>query len=83
MGDTKVSVAWCWVNSGHVSYSVVMTKTQTELITRLEAAELAGVSPRTIKRWAVAGRIETVRDTLSGRVRYRRKEVLEASGKAT
>lgn len=52
-----------------------------EFVTRREAADLAGVSERTIKRWAVADRITTHRDVLSGRVRYEKSQILEAAGK--
>lgn len=50
------------------------TTTQRTLITKAEAAELAGVNVRTIKRWAVAGRITETRDPVSGRPWYRRAD---------
>lgn len=45
-----------------------------ELITRSEAAELFGVHPKTITRWADEGKL-TVHRTLGGQRRYNRAEV--------
>lgn len=44
-------------------------------ISKAEAATLAGVSVRTIKRWAVARRITEERDPVSGRPWYLRDEI--------
>ncbi len=46
------------------------------LITREETAALLGVHVRTVRRYAVAGRLTILRDTLTGRVRHRRDEVM-------
>jgi predicted site-specific integrase-resolvase len=52
-----------------------MTNREEQYLSRNDAAKLAGVTPRTIKRWAVAGKLTTFRDILSGRVKYAQKEV--------
>lgn len=44
-------------------------------LTTQETAALAGVSHRTVKRWARAGRLRITRDVLSGRVSYAREDV--------
>lgn len=49
----------------------------TDMITRHEAAALAGVDVRTIKRWHVAGKLTGYRNTLNGHIRYSRKQLLE------
>lgn len=46
-----------------------------QYLSRTQAAELAGVTPRTIKRWAVKGALTTYRDVLSGRVKYSQQEL--------
>lgn len=46
----------------------------SELITRREVAEMFGVDPKTITRWADDGRL-TVHRTLGGQRRYVRAEV--------
>ena len=46
-------------------------------ITTQEAAELAGVNPRTIKRWHVAGKLAGYRNPMNGRIWYSRKELSE------
>jgi len=50
-----------------------------DLITRREAAELFGVHPKTIARWADAGKL-TIHRTLGGQRRYVRSEVEGLSG---
>lgn len=42
----------------------------TKQITAVEAAEIAGVTVRTIKRWARAREIGIIRDHMTGRARY-------------
>lgn len=41
----------------------------TELLSPTDAAELIGVNPRTLKRWAAAGKVRHVR-LPSGRFRF-------------
>lgn len=60
-----------------------MTNTQSTttdvnegMLTRAEAAELAGVTVRTITRWQRDGLIRTYRG-VTNRVRFKRAEVLE------
>lgn len=50
--------------------------TTDEWVTRARAAELAGVSMRTVKRWADAGHIRFSRDTISARVAYHLGDLL-------
>lgn len=53
-----------------------------ELLTPGEVARLFGVNPKTITRWASAGKLSAIR-TLGGHRRYRASEVydlLEESG---
>jgi len=45
-----------------------------DLLTPAEVAELFRVSPKTVTRWAKAGKISTVR-TLGGHRRFRRSEL--------
>lgn len=45
-----------------------------ELLTPGEVARLFGVNPKTITRWATAGKLKAVR-TLGGHRRYRSQEV--------
>ena len=47
---------------------------QGDLLTPGEVAALFRVNPKTVTRWARAGKISTVR-TLGGHRRYRRNEV--------
>lgn len=46
-------------------------------ITAVEAADIAGVTVRTIKRWARAKRIDIIRDHMTGRARYWEEQVRE------
>ncbi len=47
---------------------------ENELLTPAEVAELFRVSPKTVTRWAQAGKLSVVR-TLGGHRRFRREEV--------
>ena len=49
--------------------------TDKSLMTPAEVAELFRVDPKTVTRWADAGKITAVR-TLGGHRRYQREEVL-------
>lgn len=59
--------------------------TEAELLTPAEVAKLFHVDPKTVTRWAQAGKLSYHR-TLGGHRRYPRNEVLrllrESSGKA-
>ena len=46
------------------------------LITPREVADLFGVDPKTVTRWAKAGKLTSIR-TLGGHRRYRKSEVDE------
>jgi excisionase family DNA binding protein len=46
-----------------------------ELITPAEAAEMFEVNPKTVARWAAAGRLGSIR-TPGGHRRFRRSEVI-------
>lgn len=48
----------------------------THMITIKQTAELLGVSPRTVRRYAVAGLLTIHRDPMTGRVHYDRREAL-------
>lgn len=49
------------------------------LLTPSEVAELFRVDPKTVTRWAKAGKLNAVR-TLGGHRRYRRSEVVKLLG---
>lgn len=49
---------------------------------RHEAAAFAGVTPRTVHRWAVAGLITVERDPISGRPYYWKHELRAAMDSA-
>ena len=46
------------------------------LLTPREVADLCGVDPKTVTRWAKAGKLTSIR-TLGGHRRYRKSEVDE------
>ncbi len=48
-----------------------------ELLTPAEVAELFRVNPKTVTRWARAGKISAIR-TLGGHRRFRKSEILAA-----
>jgi excisionase family DNA binding protein len=52
----------------------VETPVEDELLTPGEVARLFGVNPKTITRWAMAGKLRPIR-TLGGHRRYRASEV--------
>lgn len=52
-----------------------MTLTQSHTFTRSQVAELFGVSPHTVTRWAKEGRLPAV-TTLGGQRRYSREVIL-------
>jgi excisionase family DNA binding protein len=53
---------------------------EERLLTPSEVAALFRVDPKTVTRWAVAGKIKFVR-TLGGHRRYREQEVLAMLGR--
>lgn len=53
---------------------VVEQPSQPDLLTPAEVAALFRVNPKTVTRWAAAGRLSSVR-TLGGHRRYRRAEI--------
>jgi excisionase family DNA binding protein len=53
----------------------VENSTEQSLMTPAEVAELFRVDPKTVTRWADAGKISAVR-TLGGHRRYQRDQVL-------
>ena len=48
----------------------------THMITIPQTAEILGVSPRTVRRYAVAGLLTIHRDPMTGRVHYDTDEVV-------
>lgn len=50
------------------------TQTETDLLTPSEVAALFHVDPKTVTRWANAGKLSSIR-TLGGHRRFRRDEV--------
>ena len=56
-----------------VSYKDVADKSR-ELLTPAEVAEMFRVDPKTVTRWAKAGKLNSIR-TLGGHRRYHRDEV--------
>jgi excisionase family DNA binding protein len=54
------------------------TAADDALLRPLEAAALAGVTPRTLARWAASGLLASVR-TAGGQRRYRRCDVVDVS----
>lgn len=55
---------------------------QHQLMTPGEVADVFGVDPKTVARWAKAGRL-TVQRTLGGHRRYLRSEIEAAVGAPT
>lgn len=53
------------------------TEERPKLISKARAAELAGVTTRTIRRWDVAGILRCHRDPDNGRPYYEETQVLE------
>ena len=47
---------------------------RNDLLTPAEVAELFRVNPKTVRRWAQAGKVSVVR-TLGGHRRFRRSEI--------
>lgn len=58
----------------HEGWNVSMTEHDEELLTPSEVAKLFRVDPKTVTRWAKAGRLSSIR-TLGGHRRYRASEV--------
>lgn len=55
---------------------------QEVLLTPAQAAEIFGVDPKTITRWAVAGKIDSTR-TLGGHRRFKEVDVLRLRDSGT
>ncbi len=53
---------------------MTLTHSDDDLLTPGEVARLFGVNPKTITRWATAGKLTAIR-TLGGHRRYRAREV--------
>lgn len=51
-------------------------------ITTKEAAAIAGVHERTIKRWHVAGKLTGYRNPMNGHIRYSREQLLREINRA-
>jgi excisionase family DNA binding protein len=56
------------------NYSLSTSSTQENLLTPAEVATLFRVDPKTVTRWAKAGKLTAIR-TLGGHRRYRQSEV--------
>jgi excisionase family DNA binding protein len=59
---------------GHIAMSMQRPPEQEVLLTPAEVAKLFRVDPKTVTRWAKAGKLTAIR-TLGGHRRYRRSEV--------
>ena len=59
---------------GHKLMSMQRPPEQEVLLTPAEVAKLFRVDPKTVTRWATAGKLTAIR-TLGGHRRYRRSEV--------
>jgi excisionase family DNA binding protein len=59
---------------GHKLMSIQRPPEQEVLLTPAEVAKLFRVDPKTVTRWAKAGKLTAIR-TLGGHRRYRRSEV--------
>ena len=64
---------------GHKVMSMQRPAEQEVLLTPAEVAKLFRVDPKTVTRWAKAGKLTAIR-TLGGHRRYRRSEVLALLG---
>jgi len=58
------------------SFSLFATRSQENLLTPAEVATLFRVDPKTVTRWAKAGKLTAIR-TLGGHRRYKESEVKE------
>lgn len=58
------------------------TSEKERLMTPAEVADFFRVDPKTVARWAKAGRLHSTR-TLGGHRRYKKADVVEAMEKAT
>jgi excisionase family DNA binding protein len=58
------------------NYSLSTSSTQENLLTPAEVATLFRVDPKTVTRWAKAGKLTSIR-TLGGHRRYKESEVKE------
>ncbi len=59
---------------GHKAMSIERPAEQEVLLTPAEVAKMFRVDPKTVTRWAKAGKLTAIR-TLGGHRRYRRSEV--------
>jgi excisionase family DNA binding protein len=78
MNMTGVSVLWLWVGTDREGGSHMnMRPPESEaLLTPAEVAAMFRVDPKTVTRWAKAGKLSSIR-TLGGHRRYRESEVRE------
>ncbi|MEM9189407.1 MAG: MerR family DNA-binding transcriptional regulator [Myxococcota bacterium] len=60
-----------------------MAPADRELLTVKKAAELLGVSAKTLRRWDAAGRLQAIRDPKTGYRLYRRQDLEAFSGSPT
>lgn len=67
---------------GALAHPSVPAAESERLLTPGEVARLFGVDPKTVSRWADAGKLEALR-TLGGHRRYRAVEVLRLLGRAS
>jgi excisionase family DNA binding protein len=58
------------------NYAPLSTSNQEKLLTPAEVAALFRVDPKTVTRWAKAGKLTSIR-TLGGHRRYKESEVKE------
>jgi excisionase family DNA binding protein len=52
-----------------------MTAKMVNMLTTGEVARIFNVSPATVRRWCREGKLETVRKSARGQLRFRREEV--------
>ena len=67
------------VRKGHLLMSMHRPTDQEVLLTPAEVAKLFRVDPKTVTRWAKAGKLTAIR-TLGGHRRYRKSEVQSLLG---